>query len=247
MLNVAIRRTILALSMLVAAMPLARADLPPSPAIGASEDHSVIRISAPDGYCAFNPNDPASVNIKTGFQPGVDHATSLLALYVPCPALDATRETLKGWLPEWLAYESNYIVFPDVEDPSDPVRMQSRPTAYNSVAQLCIAAQTNHPRVDGDTFAAQVAAAHRLLSIDRPVIYIGVVGDDPGACFLSQLRLESGGPGDFKRLLTVTAFMQAAGKWVYQSVRVHAPDASMAAAALLRSKATAQAFIEANR
>ncbi len=232
--------------MLATAALVARADLPPSPATGVGDDHSVIRISAPDGYCAFNPDDPQSTNIKTGFQPGVEHATNLLALYVPCLALETTRPTQQGWLPEWLAYESNYIVFPGADEPSDPVRMQSRPTAYNSVAQLCIAAQTNHPRVEGDTFATQVAAAHRLLSIDKPVIYIGVVGEDPGACFMSQLRLESGGPGDFKRLLTVTAFMQAAGKWVYQSVRVHAPDASVADSVMAKSRDATRVFLEKN-
>lgn len=226
---------------------VALADLTASLSVGQTPDAGVIRVTAPEGYCAFNPDDPKLSAVKTGFQPGVDHATNLLAMYVPCPALQKVAFTQRGWLPEWFAYETNYIVFPETDDPADPVTRQSRPRAHGAVAQLCIDAQTGHPRVAGETFAAQVAAAHRLLSAERPVIYLGVVGDDPGACYLSQLRLESGSPGDYKRLLTVTAFMQAGGKWVYQSVRVHMPSADPADAVLAQSKLAARQFIDANK
>lgn len=226
---------------------VAIADLTPSLRVGQTPDDGVIRVSAPEGYCAFNPDDPKVSGVKTGFQPGVEHATNLLAMYVPCPALQQVAVTQQGWLPEWFAYETNYIVFPETDDLADPVTRQSRPRAHGAVAQLCIDAQTGHPRVAGETFAAQVAAAHQLLSAAKPVIYLGVVDEDPGACYLSQLRLESGSPGDYKRLLTVTAFMQAGGKWVYQSVRVHMPSALPADAVLARSKDVARQFIDANR
>lgn len=226
---------------------MARADLTPVPQQGAGTNEQVVRVAPPEGYCAFDVNDPKSADIRTGFKPGVENATNLLALYIPCAELKAVTEAKTGWLPEWLAYETNTIVFPDSDDPQDPIRMQSRPRGQGAVAQLCIDAQVGHPKVAGATFEAQVAAAQMRLSIDTPVIYIGVVGEEPGACFLSQLRLETGSPGHYRRLLTVTAFMQAGGKWVYQSVRVRAPDAATATVTLDRAKAVARGFIEANR
>jgi hypothetical protein len=88
--------------------------------------------------------------------------------------------------------------------------------------------------------------AHKGLSVDKPVIYFGVIGEDAGACYLASLRLENDSTGTPHRLLAVFAFMVAGDRWVYLSTTSETPDASTAADVLELAKSSAKDFMKLN-
>lgn len=216
-----------------------RADITPGPKADGKSESSHIKVAAPDGFCAFDPDADTSASVKTGFEPGIERSTILIALYLPCQQLAAHAPTTHQiWLPEWLAYETNIVTFPEDDERMIGVR--------GSVSLLCNDARGGHPQVAGATFADRVEASHTMLSPKRPIIWLGVVAEEQGACYLASLRLLQGEPGEYRRLLTVTAFMMANEKWVYQSVRGRAATREESTSLLDRSTRATQTFLANN-
>lgn len=193
-----------------------------------------IRVAPADGYCVL---DAADQGLKTGFATGVARATVLVAMHAPCGALEAARTGKATWLPEWLAYEVNSFEIDEAD----------RAAGLATVAQLCRDARTGHPSPIASDFSAMVDIAHGRLNESAPVVYFGVVAEEPGACFLATLKRETSPKGDEARVLTVTAFMVAGRRWVYQSLRRLSASAASADSVLAMSRAEAHRFIESNR
>jgi hypothetical protein len=191
------------------------------------------------GDCLFDASHPDHAAIATGYRDGVKGATDLIAMYVPCLSLQRAlgKATATAWLPEWLTYEVNRVGL--------ELEQWAQPSA--TIAQLCQDARTGHPSAGGYDFAAAVERAHTTLSLEKPVVYFGVIGEEIGACYLAALRLEQGPAGTAQRQLTVTAFMLAAQQWVYQSVRRNSDAGGRHDDVLQLARTTARAFLDTNR
>ncbi len=203
-------------------------------------DAHALTISAPPGHCAFEPAAPENAGLKTGFKPGLQEATQLVALFVPCDALHLAKAGLTTWLPEWVAFEKNAITMP-----SDDER-NTNGTSREAVDTLCRDAQTRHWQIEAQTFEAKTASAHKSLSDQRPVVYFGVVGNDPEVCYMASLTLEGDPAGRNHPMLNVFAFMAVGDTWVYQTVRRRADDASGAQEVLYDAKNGARDFLRGN-
>lgn len=217
---------------------VAFAEVPQPGQAGVKPEAAPIQTQAPEGYCAFDPNAETSVGLKTGFKPGLGAETQLVAMFVPCAALERAKAGQTNWLPDWLAVETNIVTKPGDDDRIVGTR--------GAVEQLCKDAQTAHSKLAADTFTAKAAMAHNGLSEAKPVIYFGVVGEDAGVCYLASLRLEKDSTGLPHRVLAVFAFMLAGDRWVYLSTNGETPDASTAADVLELAKATAKEFMKLN-
>lgn len=203
----------------------------------------VLSLDAPDGHCAYDAPKVGVPGHETGFEPGLKSGTELLALYVPCAALDAARAGTAEWLPEWVAFEKNTVTYP-----SDDARSLG---SHGAVKQLCRDAQSanwGHPKYEGADFAEMVKTANAKLSLETPEIFLGVVGEDDHACYLAALRIVYSPSGKALRFLNVQAFMQAGDRWVTQSYRRELSDAPGAAQAVFASaKKEAKGFSDKNR
>jgi hypothetical protein len=203
----------------------------------------VLKLDAPDGYCAYDTAEAGKAGHATGFEPGLKSGTELMALYVPCASLDAARSGTAEWLPEWVAIEKNIVTYPSDDDRSLG--------SAGAVAQLCQDAQSakwGHPRYDGADFAEMVKTANAKLSYDKPEIFLGVIGEDEHACYLSSLRIVFSPSGKPLRFLIVTAFMQAGDRWVTQSIRRELAQTRESAEAVLASaKKGSKLFSDKNR
>ncbi len=203
----------------------------------------VLALEAPEGHCVFDTAEAAKPGYATGFEPGLKSGTELMALYVPCAALAAARSGVVEWLPEWVAIEKNIVTYP-----SDDERSLG---SAGAVKQLCEDAQSakwGHPRYENADFAALVREAGAKLSYDKPEIFLGVIGEDEHACYLSSLRIVFSPSGKALRFLIVTAFMQAGDRWVTQSIRRELAETRESAEALLASaKKESKSFSDKNR
>jgi hypothetical protein len=207
----------------------------------------VLDLEAPAGHCRIDGSQARSPGHATGFEPGLKSGMELLALYVPSGALEAARAGALEWLPEWIAIEKNTVTYP-----SDDGRSLG---TFGAVRQLCRdarSAEFGHARNETSDFAAVVAQAHGRLSTKTPVVFLGVIGEEDHACFISSLRLEFSPSGNPQRFLVVTAFMQTADRWVIQSVRREMPvppeAAPQGAEDVLRTaKTAAKVFFDRNR
>jgi hypothetical protein len=213
------------------------------PVRAAPSPEPVLTLEAPEGHCVYDAAEASKPGLATGFEPGLKAGTELMALYVPCAALAAARSGTAEWLPEWVAIEKNIVTYP-----SDDLRSLG---AHGAVAQLCEDAQSakwGHPRYDGADFASLVLDASSKLTYDKPEIFLGVIGEDEHACYLSSLRIVFSPSGKPLRFLVVTAFMQAGDRWVTQSIRRALADTRESAEALLASaKKESKSFAEKNR
>jgi hypothetical protein len=166
-----------------------------------------------------------------------------LALFVPCTALEAARAGRVEWMPEWVAVEKNTVTYP-----SDDERSLG---THGAVKQLCEDAQSarwGHLRYEGADFAELVQKARAKLSPETPEVFLGVIGEEEYACYLSALRIVLSPSGKPQRFLIVTAFMQAGDRWVTQSIRRELTDARDAATGLLAAaKREAKSFADKNR
>jgi hypothetical protein len=215
-----------------------------APARESASPEPVLTLEAPDGHCAYDAHQAGeAAGHETGFQPGLKSGTELLALYVPCAALEAARAGTAEWLPEWVAFEKNIVTYP-----SDDERSLG---SYGAVKQLCRDAQSTqwgHSTYDGADFAEMVKTASAKLSIEKPEIFLGVVGEEEHACYLSALRIVYSPSGKAQRFLIVAAFMQAGDRWVTQSIRRQLSDAPADATAhFAAAKKEAKAFSDKNR
>jgi hypothetical protein len=232
---------LIALGLAVAAASLnARAEVSPVIPQSKRAERPDFRVVPPAGHCLFDVEAETAKGLATGYRPGLDEATSLLALYVPCEDLRQARAGETVHLPEWVSYEMNTQTFPSDDE-------RSLGTA-GAVEQLCRDAMApGHAQVKAPDFAAKVREAHGLLSLEKPVVWFGVVAEQPGACLLSALRLETSTAGMPERVLMVTAFMQSQDRWIYRNVRAPAPDATRAEDLLLAAKEGAKIFVEGNK
>lgn len=190
----------------------------------------VLSLEAPEGHCVFEALEGQEPGSATAFEPGLRSGVELLALYVPCAALEAARAGTAEWLPEWIAIEKNTVTYP-----SDDERSLG---THGAVKQLCEDAQSaawGHPRHANSDFAALVEEAGAKLSSETPEVFLGVIGEEEHACYLSALRIIFSPSGTPERFLIVTAFMQAGDRWIMQSTR----------RALTTTRATTQAVLEA--
>jgi hypothetical protein len=203
----------------------------------------VLHVEAPDGYCLIDAPDAGRAGFSTGFEPGLKSGTVLLALYVPCPALEAARAGTAEWLPEWVAIEKNTVTYP-----SDDARSLG---THGAVQQLCRDAQSaqwGHPKYEGVDFAEMVKAGSAKLSYEQPEIFLGVIGEEEHACYLSSLRIVFSPSGKPQRFLIVTAFMQAGDRWVTQSFRRELGDVpGVAEAIFTAAKTHSKTFADRNR
>ncbi len=203
----------------------------------------VLTLEAPDGHCAFDVRKANPPGHDTGFQPGLKSGTELLALYVPCVALEAARAGTAEWLPEWVAFEKNTVTYP-----SDDERSLG---SHGAVGQLCRDAQSanwGHPKYEGADFAEMVKTANAKLSLDKPEVFLGVVGEDDHACYLAALRIVYSPAGKALRFLNVQAFMQAGDRWVTQSFRRELSEAPEVVRLFLEAaKRESKAFSDKNR
>jgi hypothetical protein len=203
----------------------------------------VLMLEAPDGHCAYDTAQASRPGYLTGFEPGLKSGTELLALYVPCAALDAARAGTAEWLPEWVAFEKNTVTYPSDDDRSLGT--------HGAVKQLCRDAQSakwGHPQYAGADFAAMVKSASAKLSLEMPEVFLGVVGEDDHACYLAALRIVYSPSGTAVRVLSVQAFMQAGDRWVTQSIRRELGDAPEHAQSVFASaKSGSKAFADKNR
>jgi hypothetical protein len=231
--------TLLAVGLLLWASPLSTAavtgDAPQVQAAEPPETTALGLTTAPrDGECLFAPNDPANSGIKTGYRDGVAGATVLSVMYVPCLALARAQAGGVRWLPEWTTFEFNRFAID--EDQS------AAPTA--TVAQLCRDARTGHPAPKAPTLSAMVELGHAALDRARTVVHFGVIGEDPGVCYLASLTADRSPEGSDARLLTVTAFMLSGRQWIYQSLRRHSPSATLAESQFETARTAARSFLD---
>jgi len=229
---------ILALLALCTGRPLAWAADPDL--AGAQPAPRVLLTSPPAGHCTFDPQAAGNAGLATGFKPGVKDASELVALYVPCDQLERAKAGHVAWLPEWVAIEKNAVTMP-----SDDER-NGKGTSRQAVDTLCRDAQARHWQIDAETFEAKTAAAHKSLSAERPVVYFGVVSNDPQACFMASLTLESDPLGGRHRMLNIFAFMAIGNTWIYHTTRRLAEDASQAQEILYLAKTDARLFLKRN-
>ena len=214
---------------------------PPQPETVSPEP--VLALEPPDGHCVVDTAEASKPGLETAFEPGLKSGTELLALYVPCPSLAAARAGTVEWLPEWVAIEKNTVTYPSDDDRSLGT--------HGAVRQLCKDAQSarwGHPSNAGADFATLVTEGSARLSYDTPVIFLGVVGEDENACYLSALRIVFSPSGKPQRFLIVTAFMQAGDRWVMQSSRRELGQTREAAEAQFAdAKRQTRSFSERNR
>jgi hypothetical protein len=201
-------------------------------------DTTPIKTEAPQGYCAFDPHASTSTGLITGFKPGLQGETALVAMFVPCSTLDRVKAGRTNWLPDWIAVETNTAT-----KAGDDERLAD---TGGAVELLCKDAQTAHSKIAAETFTAKAAMAHAGLSAQKPIIYFGVVGEDAGVCYLSSLRLEKDSTGTSHRLLAVFAFVLAGNRWVYLSATRETDDASTAADVLYMAKSAVKDFMRVN-
>ena len=214
-----------------------------APARALSSPEPALMLEAPAGHCVYDRSADGSGGYETGFQPGLKSGTELLALYVPCATLDAARSGTVEWLPEWVALEKNTVTYP-----SDDERSLGTHGAVKQLCQDAQSAQWGHPSYDGADFADLVKTGDAKLSIDKPEIFLGVVGEEEHACYLAALRIIFSPSGAAKRFLIVTAFMQAGDRWVTQSVRRElSPVPADATAHFAAAKKESKAFSDKNR
>jgi hypothetical protein len=232
-----------AVGVLLGAGPGGAAPGDEAPARETVSPEPVLMLDAPDGHCAYDAPQAGVPGHETGFEPGLKSGTELLALYVPCAALDAARAGTAEWLPEWVAFEKNTVTYP-----SDDARSLG---SHGAVKQLCQDAQSanwGHPKYDGADFAEMVKTANAKLSLETPEIFLGVVGEDDHACYLAALRIVYSPSGKALRFLNVQAFMQAGDRWVTQSFRRELSDEPAAAQSVFASaKKESKAFSDKNR
>jgi hypothetical protein len=213
------------------------------PARETASPEPVLVLEAPKGHCAYDAAKASAPGHATGFEPGLKSGTELMALYVPCPALEAARAGTAEWLPEWIAIEKNTVTYP-----SDDARSLG---THGAVKQLCRDAQSaqwGHPRYDGADFGEMVKAASAKLSYDKPEIFLGVIGEEEHACYLSSLRIVFSPSGKPQRVLIVAAFMQAGDRWVTQSFRRELGDAPVVAQSIFAAaKTESKSFADKNR
>jgi hypothetical protein len=209
------------------------------PLNAAAEPVPAIRTLPAPGDCAFDVHHPDNRHLKTGYQQGVARSTMLVAMFVPCAALEKARAGSSGvlpWLPEWVTVEAN----------GTPVEPEDRTDTFKTVAKLCRDARVGHPAPMAPTFDAMVAKGHAALDSRAAVVHFGVVGEEPGLCYLASLRAETSPAGVSARLLTVTAFMVTARQWVYHSMRRQAVPGEAAEPMLELAKTAARDFLAAN-
>lgn len=203
----------------------------------------ILKLEAPEGHCDYSGSKTDAGGRETGFEPGLKSGTELLALYVPCAALEAARAGTVDWLPEWVAFEKNTVTYPSDDDRSLG--------SHGAVKQLCRDAQSanwGHPKYDGADFADMVKTASAKLTLETPEVFLGVVGEDDHACYLAALRIVYSPSGTALRFLNVQAFMQAGDRWVTQSFRRELSDVPEAASALFAAaKKQAKQFSDKNR
>ncbi len=229
---------------------LAAAALPASAVVGEGEldrearaVEPVLHVEAPDGHCLIDAREASRAGFSTGFEPGLKSGTVLLALYVPCPALEAVRAGTAEWLPEWVAVEKNTVTYP-----SDDARSLGTSGAVRQLCRDAQSAQWGHPKYDGADFAEMVKQASSKLSYEKPEIFLGVIGEEDHACYLSSLRIVFSPSGKPQRFLIVTAFMQAGDRWVTQSFRRELGDVSGVAEAIFTAAKThSKTFTDKNR
>lgn len=203
---------------LIVCAGLAQAEVSPPTAMGKGADEPVFELEAPDGHCVLESKAADGAPAATGFEPGLKSGTVLMAFYVPCDRLEAVAAGRADWFPEWVAIEKNTVTFP-----SDDTRSLG---AHGAVRQLCADAQSaqwGHPQNGGRDLSVMVTDAHARLSLEKPVVFLGVIGEEEHACYLAALQLDYSPSGQPERFLMVTAFMQAGDRWVTQSVRRAAP------------------------
>lgn len=209
-----------------------------------SSPEPVLKIEPPAGHCIYDAAESLKPGLATGFEPGLKSGTELMALYVPCSALAAARSGTVEWLPEWVAVEKNVVTYP-----SDDVRNYGSNNA--AVKQLCEDAQSakwGHPSYKGADFADMVKEAGAKLTFDTPEVFLGVVGEEEHACYLSSLRIVFSPSGKPQRFIIVTAFMQAGDRWVTQSFRREFnPSAETAQAIFAAAKKESKTFSDKNR
>jgi hypothetical protein len=206
---------------------------PDGPLAGAPSE-APIQVAAPEGYCPFNPNDESSRGLLTGFKPGLGRETPLVAMYVRCEDLSRAKAGHTNWLPDWFAIETNIVT-----KPADDDRIVG---SRGAVELLCKDAQVAHSKIDATSFAAKTEMAHKGLSETNPVIYFGVIGDEPGVCYMASLRIEKDTTGNEHRLLAVFAFLLAGERWVYLSTTREAADAAIAEEVFEHAKRRTVAF-----
>jgi hypothetical protein len=194
-------------------------------------------ISPPEGYCSFDASAAENAIYQTDFKQGLEGSSTLAALFVPCAAAAMSgRQPVSAeaaWLPEWMSIETNPIPF--TED------MDAAPGGLT--ASMCGSGGGRHLVLAGDGFSDMVATSHSLVSITRPVIYFGVVGEDLGACYIATLTLSQGPTGEYRRFLTVTSIFVADKQWIYVSRRAHAPYTEPADALLQSVRSSTKAFL----
>jgi hypothetical protein len=221
--------------------PAAPGDSPPHRETSSPEP--VLALEAPDGHCLYDAAEAMTRGNETAFQPGLRSGTELLALYVPCLALEAARAGTAEWLPEWVAIEKNTVTYP-----SDDERSLG---TYGAVKQLCQDAQSaawGHPRYENPDFAALVNEASSRLSDEKPEVFLGVIGEEEHACYLSALRIVFSPSGAPQKFLIVTAFMQAGDRWITQSIRRTLTGTREGAEAVLdAAKRHSKFFADSNR
>jgi len=213
------------------------------PARALPSPEPVLMFDAPEGHCAYSAPTAGGPGLETGFEPGLKSGMELLALYVPCAALNAARAGRAEWLPEWVAFEKNTVTYP-----SDDERSLG---SHGAVKRLCRDAQSanwGHPKYDGADFSEMVKTASAKLSLETPEIFLGVVGEDDHACYLAALRIVYSPSGQPQRFLNVQAFMQAGDRWVTQSFRRELSDEPAAAQSVFASaKKESKQFSDKNR
>jgi hypothetical protein len=226
-----------------AALPATAAPAGSAPPQAVASPEPVLILEAPAGHCAYDASKTGKPTWSTGFEPGLKSGTELVALYVPCVALQAVRSGTAEWLPEWVAIEKNTVTYP-----SDDERSLG---SHGAVKRLCEDAQSSrwgHPRYMGEDFATLVQKAGEKLSSSTPVVFLGVIGEDEHACYLSAVRVVNSPSGKPLKFLIVTAFMQAGDRWVTQSFRRELQSTRDGAEAVLTSaKKESKSFSDKNR
>jgi hypothetical protein len=197
---------------------------------------NLVRPGPGQGDCRFDIAHPDHLSLTTGYKAGVKDATDLVDMFVPCLSLQSAYAGGAAWLPEWVAYEVNREGL-DAEQWAAPAA---------TIAKLCQDARTGHPAPIAQDFVAMVEKGHAALERAVPVVYFGVVGEDPGVCYLASLRAEESPRGERHRFLTVTAFMLASQQWVYQSVRRTSLQGQAHDGVYELARTTARAFLMQN-
>jgi hypothetical protein len=166
-----------------------------------------IEFPAPEGYCDLERERPQDAKLWSTVEAALAGANQLLAMSVDCKQLDDWRAGNRPYLDDLAQYQTRADLagrtFPD--DPEGHIRQICQVMRSQSDSVLDQMKQNITERVE----KALEGVKHSGIS------NVGVLGEDPGACFWGVMQSFALPDGSKKVQAALTAFTLQRGKLVY--------------------------------